>query len=318
MDKFTLGFYNIENLFDVFDDKKILDEQFTVHAPREWNASRYKNKIHKIARAITEIGLQTSGTPPVLLGLAEVENESVLKDLIKMTELDQYQYNYIHFDSPDERGIDVALLYRTNYFMVTQKIAHTVYIEDEFGVRDTTRDILQVHGYLQDEPLHLLITHWPSKRDNDINAPKRLEVAKKIKELIDQIFEQDPYANLVVMGDFNEEPNGNSIRNLGAVKTVEELQGNMLYNPMIQLKAKGRGTLTHKGQWSLFDQLMFSKSLVKGFGRLSLEEANVFDAEFLKEWSGPYKGQPFRTYIGNQYIGGYSDHFPVFAVLGKR
>ena len=187
------------------------------------------------------------------------------------------------------------------------------------------KDKMWMQTLLQEHCPQATLLSWGISDKADFHIESYQKETKK--SIIELIYKEKKYlfnipfsdqANLVVMGDFNEEPNGNSIRNLGAVKTVEELQGNMLYNPMIQLKAKGRGTLTHKGQWSLFDQLMFSKSLVKGFGRLSLEEANVFDAEFLKEWSGPYKGQPFRTYIGNQYIGGYSDHFPVFAVLGKR
>ncbi len=313
----TIGFYNVENLFDIIDDPNTLDEAFTPESPKEWTTERYLNKLHKLAKAIITLGEENTEEPPVLLGLAEVENRQVLEDLIQKTDLHSFQYDIVHFDSPDERGIDVAFLYRKPFFMVLHQETHSVYLEDEKGIQDTTRDILHVNGLLEGEPLDIIITHWPSKRNHDINAPKRLKVATKVRSMVDDFFDREPGGNLMVMGDFNDDPDGDSLQRLKIEEKPSKLESKELFNPMIALDKSGKGSLAHKGKWSLFDQILLSKALVQGKRRIKFKKADVFNVHLLQEWEGDYKGEPFRTYVGKKYLGGYSDHFPVYVIVEK-
>ncbi|APD06886.1 hypothetical protein UJ101_01367 [Flavobacteriaceae bacterium UJ101] len=311
----TIGFYNIENLFDIIDDPDTLDEAFTPDSPKRWTAQRYENKLHKLAKAIKLLGDEDSVEPPVILGLAEVENKSVLEDLTQKTELQQFQYGIVHFDSPDERGIDVGFIYQKEAFMVLHKESHSVYLEDEKGIQDTTRDILHVSGLLKGMPLDIIVTHWPSKRNGDVNAQKRLVVADKVRSIVDTIFDREPGANLLVMGDFNDDPDGKSLKRLKIEDEAYKMDREELFNPMIELEKEGKGSLSHKGHWNLFDQILVSKALIRGQRSIQFKKADVFDPRLLQEWKEPYKGEPFRTYVGKKYLGGYSDHFPVYIVV---
>lgn len=315
--KHIIGFYNVENLFDIVDDPDTIDEAFTPNSPKKWTKERYHNKLHKLAKAIIALGNINTEQPPVLLGLAEIENRQVLDDLLQKTALQDFQYEAVHFDSPDERGIDVALLYRKPFFMVIHQEAHNVYLEDEKGIQDTTRDILHVSGLLEGESLDLIVTHWPSKRNHDINAPKRLKVATKVRSIVNNYFDQNPGGNIIVMGDFNDNPDGKSLQRLKIEENPSKLESKELYNPMIALDKQGKGSLAHKSKWSLFDQILVSKALVKGKRRIQFKKAAIFDAHMLQEWEGNYKGEPFRTYVGKKYLGGYSDHFPVYIIIEK-
>ncbi|MFV0236908.1 MAG: endonuclease [Flavobacteriales bacterium] len=307
-----IGFYNTENLFDTVDNPETMDDNFTAHSPKKWTKERYENKLHKLAKAISSIG---DGIPPVLLGLAEIENETVLKDLTQKTTLQDYSYGIVHFDSPDERGIDVGLIYQKKHFKVLHAKTHAVYLQDERGIQDTTRDILHVSGLLEKKPLDIIVTHWPSRRNNDLNAQKRLIVADKVRAIVDSILDQKPDSNLLVMGDFNDDPNGKSLKRLNIEEDAHKVQSKTLFNPMIKLKKQGKGSLAYKGCWYLFDQILMSKALVNGEHHILFNKAAVFNSHLLQEWEKPYKGQPFRTYVGKKYLGGYSDHFPVYIIV---
>jgi len=308
-DLYTVAFYNIENLFDTDDDPFTLDDDFLPDSEKHWTKKRYEKKIFKLGTAISNIGFRQTGKAPVLVGLAEVENLRVVEDLIASKHLVNKNYGIVHFDSPDERGIDVAFIYQKNTFEVTHKEAIPLHVVGYEGERDYTRDILWVSGLLNGEKTHILVNHWPSRRDGaDLTEYKRVAAAQKNREIIKQInAEEGENAKIIVMGDFNDDPTNNSI---------QELKQQDFYNPMEKLLTRTQGTLSYRGAWNLFDQIIFSNNFHKyEEGTHSFSSAKIFDDEFLKVYRGRYKGTPFRTYAGRRYKGGYSDHFPVFITL---
>ncbi len=306
---FTIAFYNLENLFDTKNDPTKLDDDFTPKGFKKWTPKRYRRKIRKLSRTISHLGARESQRPPVLIGLAEVENKSVIKDLIAATSLKETRYQCIHYDSPDERGIDTALLYDPTNFNVLASERIPLMVKNLNGVRDTTRDILYVHGHLNGEEMHLFVNHWPSRRDGDTEtAYKRIKAAETIHTFMEKIEKKGSDLNFMIMGDFNDGPSDKSIQAL--------LEGKQLYNPMEVLITMRRGSANYKQRWSLFDQIILSKTFFnKEAGTHRFIHANIFDDRFLKEWNGRYKGNPFRTYVGRKYLGGYSDHFPVYIQL---
>ena len=307
-----IAFYNIENLFDIYDDELTNDDDFLPTSAKKWTKKRYRNKIFKVGYVISKIGVETTKKPPALIGLAEVENSLVLTDLIQSQELSKYNYGFVHHDSLDERGIDVALLYDKDEFKVESSDIFSLYIETPEGERDYTRDILLVHGILDGEPIHVIVNHWPSRRDGEEETSyKRMIASKKLLEIISKIKAKYPDPKIIVMGDFNDNPNDSSIQFL--------MDNELLYNTTEKLWTRDRGSLNHDFQWKLFDQIIISKNLLKpSQSGYHFECANIFDEKFVTQFNGKFKGQPFRTYVGKKYIGGFSDHFPVYAILKKN
>jgi len=304
---YTIAFYNLENLFDTKDDPDTLDDDFTPKGIKKWSMKRYKRKLYKLAKTISEIGKNSSVNPPVLVGVAEVENEEVVKDLIGAEPLRDIDYGFVHYDSPDERGIDTALIYHRPSFKVSHSEPITLLIYEEDGVRDTTRDILYVKGQLNGEELHIFVNHWPSRRDGDKDTDhKRVRAAETVREFMSRVEKDNENPNYILMGDFNDGPFANSIKIL--------MESSTLYNPMEKLLTEERGSANYKK--SLFDQIMFSHNFLNfEKGTHSFAHANIFDEKFLTEFKGKYSGSPYRTYAGRKYIGGYSDHFPVYIQL---
>ncbi len=184
----TIAFYNIENLFDIYNDEHTNDNDFLPTSKKKWTKNRYDRKIYKLASVISKIGFEISNKTPTIVGLAEVENDSVLRDLIQNEELSTYNYSFVHYDSTDERGIDVALLYNKDEFKVESSETFTIYIETPEGVRDFIRDILLVSGFLDGDPIHVIVNHWPSRRDGDeVTSYKRIIAAKKVLEIISKL-----------------------------------------------------------------------------------------------------------------------------------
>ena len=307
---YTLAFYNLENLFDFRDDYKTNDNDFLPTSEKRWNKKRYEKKLYKLADVIHRIGFEKTRKPPTIIGVAEVENKEVLQDLINEEGLKDYNYSVIHYDSKDERGIDVGFLYRNDEFKVKESRRFSIYIEKEPGVQDFTRDILLVSGWLGKEMIHCIINHWPSRRDGVYESSKnRMKASNKVIEIIRTLRNNYEEPNIVVMGDFNDNPNDESLKNLAE-------KGN-LYNPMRALMSFSRGTQNHNFKWNTFDQILVSTNFFKTNNTLAFDEANIFDEKFLTQYRGRYKGQPFRTYVGKKYKGGYSDHFPVYLHLVK-
>jgi len=209
----VVAFYNLENLFDTKDDPAILDEDFLPDSEKGWTRKRYQKKINSLGTAISNIGFSKSRKAPVLLGVAEVENKKVLEELIQTKHLKNKGYGIVHYDSPDERGIDVGLLYQKQYFEVTNSESIPILVNSQKGDRDYTRDVLYIVGKLNKEEIHILVNHWPSRRDGaELTSYKRIAAAKKNREIISKITTQNADAKIIVMGDFNDDPFNESIK----------------------------------------------------------------------------------------------------------
>jgi predicted extracellular nuclease len=310
--KHTIAFYNIENLFDIYNDEIKRDNDFLPSAEKRWTVKRYKNKLNKIGFVIPNIGNKQTQKHPAIIGLAEVENEAVLKDLVNSKHLKEFNYKFVHYNSKDERGIDVALLYDEAIFKVAHSKAYTIDLLNEKGEPDYTRDILLVSGLFEGLELHLIVNHWPSRRDGDFETEgKRITASNKVSEIIDDLKTINPEARILIMGDFNDDPSCKSIKQLVAKKG--------LFNPMDTLLSNERGTTSYRQKWNLFDQFIFTTNFFdRKKKNLRFIEANIFDEDFLKLSDGKYKGSPYRTYVGKNYKGGYSDHFPVYLILNKK
>ncbi len=305
----TIAFYNLENLFDTFDDKFTFDDDFLPKSAKNWTEKRYRKKVRKLGYAISNIGSKTTKKHPAIVGLAEVENKLVIDDLLNSKFLENKLYDYVHYDSPDERGIDVAMIYDTRVFKVINTEVFPLDLVDENGRRDYTRDILMVEGELNNELMYFVVNHWPSRRQGvEESEPTRLLASKKALEVISKIKGRNQYAKIIVMGDFNDGPLNKSVKQL--VQTED------LFNPMEQLKSFFRGSLSHRREWNLFDQILFTTNFFEyQKGEHSFSKADIFDREFLRQYKGKYRGNPFRTFVGRKYKGGYSDHFPVYIHL---
>jgi endonuclease/exonuclease/phosphatase family metal-dependent hydrolase len=307
----TVAFYNIENLFDLRDSRFTNDNDFLPESVKRWTPKRYKNKLRKIGYAISNIGRQETGKHPAIVGLAEVENARVLEDLIASKHLEGCNYDYVHFDSLDERGIDVAMLYDTTVFKPLHTETFSVSLMDEDLMPDYTRDILWISGQLDGEKIHCIVNHWSSRREGQKETEfKRLAASKKVSGIIESIKSEEKEAKIMVLGDFNDDPYNKSIKRL--------IDNHSLFNPMETLRSFTRGTVKHKRQWFLFDQVLISTNFFKNSkDQFEFFKANIFDADFLKQFKGPFKGAPYRTYVGKKYKGGYSDHFPVYTILKR-
>jgi len=309
---FSITFYNLDNLFDIYDDPDTFDDDYTPNGDKKWTYRRYKNKLNKISEVLCKIGLEHSKVPPVLIGMAELENEEVLIDLLETKHLAPINYDYVHYDSPDERGVDVSLIYQKAFFELLDSKQYPLYLFDENNVRDYTRDIIYVKGKLNGELLHIIVNHWPSRRSGEAESEKkRIAAAKRVHEIITELKQETENPKIIIMGDFNDEPYNISIK--------KHLVSDEFFNPMESLKDKGEGTSVYNKEWYLFDQLIFTKNFLEKKPKQNFfKYVDIYDPEKLRTWKGKRKDNPHRTYIGKWYVGGYSDHFPVYAYLEKQ
>lgn len=299
----VIAFYNVENLFDTKDDPNTWDDDFTPKGSYRYTDKVYQHKLHNIARVIADIN-------PTVIGLAEVENKTVLKDLITQPELKKHNYKFVWFDSPDPRGIDVALLYKAGDFTPSKSRNYPV-IQD--GLK--TRDVLYVSGKLNNEQIHLLVNHWPSRREGTTKSePKRMAAAKVNKRIADSLLKKDTNSKIFIMGDMNDNPSNNSItQTLQASANKKDKKG-YLYNPWAQLHQSGQGTSIYHKHWDHFDQMIISGAVVKGKG-LHLKEVDIFDEQYIRNEGYGADGYPFRSFRGRNWNKGYSDHFPIVMYL---
>ena len=309
---YTIGFYNVENLFDIVDNPRTADNDYLPESRRKWTRKRYLHKLKKLSSVISQLGDNLSKYSPAIVGLVEVENSKVVQDLISHKNLVHQNYSYVHYDSPDERGIDVALIYNRSLFEVFSSKTYALEFEEDDGYRDYSRDLLRVSGSLNGELVHVLVNHWPSRREGEEESkPKRIKAAQLVHTAIDDIKAEIPDAKIIIMGDFNDDPTSESVK--------DHLVTDGFFNPMVSLFEKGLGTLTFQKKWNLFDQIIFSKNFLnKESQKHSFMHAEVFNKDWLRVFKGKLKGSPFRTYIGPWYKGGFSDHFPVYTFLKKN
>jgi Endonuclease/Exonuclease/phosphatase family len=316
------GFYNLENLFDTIDTDGVSDEEFSPAGPKNYNGKLYNDKLGKLATVISQQGTDMSPDGPAILGVSEIENRSVLVDLAAHPLLRKRNYQIVHYDSKDARGVDVAMFYNPKYFTVDTSAS--LYVELPGGSKDAryTRDILYVKGRLAGETIHIYVNHWPSRSGGEErSAPARNAAATVCRRHIEQVvFKQDPKAKILVMGDLNDDPFNESIVDImRAVGKATDIGKSGFFNPWYDLHRKGFGTLAYQDAWGLFDQILISKAwLDKGQPDWFFHRAQIFSRDYMIEHIGKYKGYPMRTWDGNIYRGGYSDHFPTHVVLLKR
>lgn len=312
-------FYNVENYFDTFNDSVKNDDEFLPDRGKYWTKNRYYNKQKHISQVIVAIG---GWNPPELVGMCEIENQGVLSDLIRYAPLKNLDYKIIHKESPDKRGIDVALLYQKKRFTPIKYQA--IEIRYPFS-SSTTRDILYVKGRTrQKDTLHILVNHWPSRWGGQLETErKRIFVASVLKNAVDSILNTNPLANIIIMGDLNDYPENKSVSKiLQAKSNFNDIKNNNLYNLSAYLQnTKHIGSHKHEGKWAVLDQFIVSGALLSGKNHIytSVDDVHIYKAGFLLEPDEHYSGYTTnRTYIGFKYHGGYSDHLPTFLDLHSK
>jgi hypothetical protein len=315
----SIGFYNLENLFDTINNVELANsEEFTPQGANKWTSKRYHEKLKNMAFVISEIATDITPDGLVILGVSEIENRGVLEDLVKEDVIKNRNYQVVHYDSPDERGVDVGLLYQPKYFKVTNSRSHTLIMSDT-GFK--TRDQLVVSGLLGDEMIHVIVNHWPSRRGGEkASRPGRNAAADLTRSIVDSLLAKDQNAKILVMGDLNDDPVNQSVKDhLRAKGKEEELQPGDMFNPMYRLYKDGIGSLAYKDAWNLFDQVIVSQGLL-GPDKSSWKfyNAKIFSKNYMKQKEGAYAGYPLRTFAGGVYMNGYSDHFPVYVNLVKE
>ncbi len=318
----TIAFYNVENLFDTINNPNTFDDDRTPTGKYAWSSQIYFDKIDKIGSVISTIGADIRKGAPDIIGLCEIENIAVLQDLINNTSMKINDYGIIHRDSRDERGIDVALLFKKKYFIPTYIKTYPLILKNDEGYLDFTRDVLVVTGLLDHEEIHFIINHWPSRRGGELRSrPNRIAAAYLNKKIIDSLRLLNIKAKIISMGDFNDGPHSVSFKKV--LKTIplkkSAIDTISLYNPMENIFRKGIGSLAYRDTWNLFDQLFFTYPfLEKNTASFRYWKAGIYNKDYLITPSGKYKGYPFRSYANGIYTGGYSDHFPVYLFLLKK
>jgi len=316
-----IGFYNFENLFDTEDDPSIKDEEFLPTGKRLWSQALYQEKLSNMAKVVAMMGTNVTPDGPAILGVCEVENLKVLDDFVKEPAIAARDYQIVHHDSPDKRGIDVALLYQQKYFKLsTVKPYNLGRVRSK---KDTlyTRDILLVSGILNGEPTHIVVNHWPSRSGGENKAAEDRNRAGQIcKSITDSLYLDDPQCNIIIMGDLNDDPSSPSVKKfLEAKGKIAATSMGGLFNPLYSFYRKGNGTTAYRDSWGAFDQIIISHSLIDNQeGQMKFYQAEIFKQPWMMQTKGTYKGYPKRTFSGDLYNGGYSDHLPVIVYLVKE
>jgi len=339
-----VGFYNFENYYDTTNQMNVTDEEFLPNSAKGYNSIRYNNKSAHLALVIAGIGKINNAKGISLLGIAEIENKMVLKKLAEDPMIKKYNYQFIHFDSKDSRGIDVALMYQPTHFKPYQYRSYSLTDATHFTTY-ATRDILYVQGELDKTWVHILVNHWPSRRGGEnASAEKRIWAATVCKRIMDSIESRDPKAKIIVMGDFNDNPNNKSLKHL------------KMYNPFFKLFNRGMGSMAYRDSWSLFDQILLNTnwsmdqeeqsarskkapnlsnprpalSIINSQHPATMQPSsnNYFDLIYCKsiiyrsaastQQDGKYQGYPKRTWNGDQFNEGYSDHYPAIIIFKAK
>lgn len=312
-DIFRIAFYNLENLFDPSDDPNKNDEEFTPEGMRNWSEYRYREKSNHMAKAILSIG---NWQPPAILGVAEIENRKVLEDLIHSDVLRKFNFAIIHYESPDRRGIDVGMLYRTNLF--TPLYSHNFPVKMPDDPDFATRDMLYCKGVLQNgDTIHIMYCHWPSRYGGQAaTIPKRIQAALTVRGIKDSILAAEPEANIIIEGDLNDEWTNQSIADYLKAGQQTDFKNNGLVD-LMSLLPVNEGSHRYHGVWAYLDHIIVTSDLLDGKGPDIIgQSAHVVRHSFLLEKDSKYPGQmPFRTFIGMKYHGGFSDHLPVYVDL---
>lgn len=317
-------FYNLENLFDTINQNGSYDIEFTPQGARKWDTQKYNAKLHNLAYALQQMATEYTPMGPAVIGVAEVENINVLKDLVRQPEIKDRRLQIVHHDSPDRRGIDVGLLYNPRYFKVLNVTNQRLKWDKDPDFR--TRDQLCVTGELAGEKVSIIVNHWPSRLGGEErSSPLREAAASLCRHTIDSLLLDDPNQGIIFMGDLNDDPMNKSLTQaLGALHKIDDVkQPGDVYNPWWDKLKKGIGTLGYRGTWNLFDQIVMTQYFTRYTHspekpQLTFLRAEVLNRDFLRNSTGQYKGYPLRTHAAGVWLNGYSDHFPTEIFLVKE
>ena len=316
-------FYNVENVFDTIKTPGVLDDEFTPEGPKQWNGVKYWKKMENLEKVFTSIA-KDNGRFPTVIGVSEIENRNVLEDMVSMPGMLAANYQIVHYEGPDARGVDVAFFYRPDQFRLEGSKAEKTVIEGKPDFR--TRDILTMWGKIDGEDFMFMVAHWPSRTGGQMaSEPNRIGAAKTMRNIMDSVLVDKPHMKIVLMGDLNDDPSNKSIAEvLGGRLDMKDVNApDELFNPYFQLHRDGYGSLAYQDAWNLFDNIIVNGNLVDGEGyriwkpKRSKYWGFIYDKSWLKQQSGQYKGYPQRTYVGNKFENGYSDHFPVYIFIAK-
>lgn len=316
---YAVGFYNLENLWDFEDDPtNTRDDDYTPSGRYQWTEEKYQQKLMNLAIVLSQLGKEHCPMGAALIGIAEVENRRVLEDLVKTGPLASMGFEIVHFESPDSRGIDVAALYNPRLFRLDNAKTYPYNNPDAPNIR--TRDQLLVSGTLAGERVHLIVNHWPSRYGGEKSSALREFAASITRHIGDSIYQANPLEKVIIVGDMNDDPyNKSCAKVLGAKKHQDDVKEDGYFNTTWKLYDAGIGTLCYQGQWNLFDQQIISGNLV-GRDRRTLKfwKTEVFNRSFLMQQEGKYKGYPLRSFSGDIFQNGYSDHFPTVSYYVKE
>ena len=333
-DKYVIGFYNLENLFDTEDDPSVNDEDFLPQGRNQWTEDKYAKKLDNMAKVIAKMA-KANGAFHSVLGVCEVENEKVLQDLVSHPKLADAGYQIAHHDSPDRRGIDVAFLYRPEHFEVqyTEVIPYTFegssidfVIDSQEQAEFRTRDVLMIHGQFEGEHFAFYVAHLPSRAGNKKGSVQlRQRGAEIIYNHAQKMMKEYPGIKIVCMGDMNDNPTDSSMTEyLHGCDKLGQVGEQDFFCPYTLLLKNGFGTLSYRGLWSIYDLQLVNHALAfapdGGLKILADRKGyygNVYKKGFLTNKRGKYKGTPYRTFSGGNFIGGYSDHYPTYIIIGK-
>ena len=319
---YMVAFWNFENLFDLHDDPETHDEEFLPDGVKKWNEIKYQKKLSNMERVVFDMAA-IQRDYPIVIGVSEIENRSVLEDFISQPKIKGANYRLCHFDSPDARGVDCAFLYRADVFKLEG--SDNIKLEVEGLPNFRTRDLVVMWGSIQGEPFYFLVSHWPSRLGGkEASQFKRDACAKQIREIKDSLLAQNPATKVIVMGDFNDDATDPSLEKImGAKGNVKNLERGDFFNPFVQMLRAGLGTLAYQDSWNLFDNICVTENLVNAeAGKLHLIKGkkfygNIFKRPYMIQQEGQYKGYPLRTFVSNNFQNGFSDHFPVYIYIGK-
>ena len=333
-DAYVIGFYNVENLFDAEHDRGKSDQAFLPDGENNWTQEKYEKKVVNIAEVIKAMA-DKNGRWHSILGLAEVENDRVLEALVADPQIAEAGYEFVHFEGPDVRGIDCAMLYRPAQFRVLE----TRTLPYDFNTRRgivfektpeeqrafKTRDVLFVRGLLDGVPFAVYVCHWPSRTGNK-GSDLRCRAAEIVYDDIQAVEKRHPGIKVVVMGDMNDNPEDVCMTEwLRGRETIEEMQAGDLFSPFLRMHKDGFGSEEYHGEWNIFDCIFVNGALAAPTdGSLRIQKSDpfhygyIFDAPFLVQQDGRYAGTPKRTISGGQFMDGYSDHYPTYIVISNQ
>ena len=329
---YVVGFYNLENLFDIYDDPAKNDEEFLPEGKNKWTQAKYEKKLHNMATVIAAMA-EENGRFHTILGISEIENRLVVEDLVSQPEIAKANYQIVHYDGPDRRGVDVALLYKPEQFKYLDSESIPFTFEDsevEFTLTKEeqdyfrTRDILMVHGLIDGEHTAFYVMHLPSRiggKGSDLRS-RGAEICYRHAQMMMQKY---PGIKIAAMGDMNDDPFDESmVTYLHGKEKLEDVGPEDFFNPFYAMIKAGYGSLGYQGVWSIYDQVLVNSNLAKADdGTLKIRTLNkgfygrIFKKPFMTTQKGQYKGYPFRTFSNGSFIGGYSDHYPTYIAISK-